>query len=118
MALQATARARRLRRQSTDAEEALWRLLRNRQLAGCKFRRQTPVGKYIVDYMCFEKKLVIEIDGGQHQLRVDADSKRTKWLESQGFRVIRFWNNEVLTEPETIQEAILNELERKETPSP
>ena len=106
-----TQRARRLRKQSTDAEKALWRLLRNRQLGGHKFRRQAPLGRYIVDFLCFERKLVVEIDGGQHQVRAAADRERTKWLESQGYRVIRFWNNEVLVETDAVREAILAALE-------
>ncbi len=111
-------RARHLRKQSTDAEETLWRHLRNRQLAGYKFRRQAPLGKYIVDFLCYEQKLVIEIDGGQHQLRSKSDSERTNWLEAQGFRVVRFWNNQVLAETEAVLEAILRELQREDSPSP
>ena len=118
MASRVTARARRLRRQSTDAEKALWRLLRNRNLANCKFRRQVPLGRYIVDFLCFEHNLVIEIDGGHHQLHAEADAERTAWLESQGFRVIRFWNNEVLAEPNAVSEAVLNELRGEDSPSP
>ena len=111
MASRNTQRARRLRRQSTDAERALWRLLRNRQLGGHKFRRQSPIGSYIVDFLCLERKLVIEIDGGKHQLRARADRERAQWLEERGYRVIRFWNNQVLAEPEAVQEAILAALE-------
>ncbi len=111
MASRNTQRARRLRRQSTDAERTLWRLLRNRQLGGHKFRRQSPIGSYIVDFFCLERKLVIEIDGGKHQLRAQADQERTQWLEERGYRVIRFWNNQVLAEPEAVQEAILAALE-------
>ena len=108
-----TQRARRLRKQSTDAERTLWRLLRNRQLDGRKFRRQVPLGPYIVDFFCHERSLVIEIDGGQHQARAAADRARTRRLEAQGYRVIRFWNNEVLREPEAVQAAILAELRRE-----
>ena len=91
-------RARRLRRESTEAEKRLWNKLRARQLLGAKFRRQAPIGPYIVDFVCFERKLVIEIDGGQHAEHDQRayDEERTKWLKSQGFRVLRFWNNEVL----------------------
>ena len=112
-------RARRFRKQSTAAEGALWRLLRNRQLAGHKFRRQVPIGRFIVDFLCLERMLVIEIDGGKHQLRAQEDHERTLWLESQGYKVVRFWNNQVLAETEAVQEAILAALENAtEDPSP
>ena len=107
-----TSRARRLRRDSTDAERTLWSVLRNRQLGGHKFRRQTPIGGHIVDFVCIEKRLVIEVDGGQHDQRSSYDSQRTALLESQGYRVLRFWNNEVLTALESVADAILMELER------
>ena len=118
MALRSTALARNLRRKATDAEKAMWRLLRNRQLAGCKFRRQVPLGDYIVDFVCYERDLVVEIDGGYHQMRTTEDAERTACLESQGFRVVRFWNNQVLSEPEAVLEAILLELQREDSPSP
>ena len=102
-----TAKARHLRHQATDAEKKLWRLLRSRQLATCKFRRQVPVGRFIVDFICFEKRLVLELDGGHHQEQAAYDEQRTTWLEAQGFRVLRFWNHQVLTEPDAVQEAIL-----------
>ena len=111
-------RARRLRSDSTDAERVLWRLLRNRQLAGCKFRRQAPIGRYIVDFVCFERRLIVEMDGGQHQARAHADAERTKWLAGQGFRVIRFWNNEVLGETAAVQDAVLAAIEAGASPSP
>ena len=82
--------------QSTDAKKAIWRQLRNRQVGDYKFRRQVPLGPYIVDFVCFEQRLVVEIGGGQHQAQADYDNERTEWLKSQGFRVLRFWNNEVL----------------------
>ena len=116
--MSSTARARRLRSDSTDAERVLWRLLRNRQLAGWKFRRQAPIGRYVVDFVCFENQLIVEVDGGQHQARARADAKRTKWLTSQGFRVIRYWNNQVLTETSAVQEAVLAALEARTSPSP
>ena len=96
-----------MRIDSTDAENTLWNLIRSRQLLGYKFRRQVPVGKYIADFACLERKLVIELDGGQHQEQTDYDNQRTRWLESQGFRVIRFWNNQVLEETDAVQDAIL-----------
>ncbi len=118
MTVESIPKARYLRKQSTEAEKTLWRQLRNRQLAGYKFRRQAPIGKYIVDFLCYEQILVIEIDGGQHQSRVEADSERTNWLETQGFRVIRFWNNQVLAEAEAVLEEILRELQKEDSPSP
>ena len=102
-----TAKARHLRDQATDAEKKLWGLLRSRQLAGCKFRRQVSVGRFIVDFVCFEKRLVLELDGGHHQDQAAYDEQRTTWPEAQGFRVLRFWNHQVLTEPAAVQEAIL-----------
>ncbi|MDD9900730.1 MAG: endonuclease domain-containing protein [Alphaproteobacteria bacterium] len=93
-------KAKRLRQKSTDAENIIWHHVRNRQM-GCKFRRQAPVGRYIVDFMCLELKLVIEIDGGQHCESVHDDA-RTEFLESLGFRVVRFWNNDVVNNIEGV----------------
>ena len=112
-----TARAKRLRRKSTDAERKLWRHVRNRELGGHRFRRQQPLGPYIVDFVCLDSKLVVEVDGGQHIERVGSDDRRTRWLESQGFRVLRFWNNQVLTETEEVALAIMVAL-TEEIPSP
>ena len=114
---ESTARARGLRRKSTDAETLLWNLLRNRQLNGHKFRRQVPIGAYIVDFLCFERMLIVELDGGQHQGLAGYDYERTKFLESRGFRVLRFWNNQIFEEMEGVQEAILIALDEG-TPSP
>jgi very-short-patch-repair endonuclease len=80
----------------TDAERKLWQALRKRQLLGMKFRRQVPIGRYFVDFVCFEKKLVIEVDGSQHKELFEYDGKRTAWLNSRGFKVLRLWNNDVL----------------------
>ena len=93
-----TTLARNLRRKQTDAERKLWLILRSRQFENSKFRRQEPIGKYIVDFVSLERELVIELDGGQHNLQseMEKDEVRTKWLEKKGFRVIRFWNNDVL----------------------
>ncbi len=106
-----TARAKHLRRNATDAEQKLWRHVRNRRLGGHRFRRQQPLGPYIVDFVCLDKKLIVEVDGGQHAERVGRDEKRTAWLESQGFRVLRFWNNQVLTEIEEVAQTIMMALE-------
>ena len=89
----------------------LWLVLRNRQLGGFKFRRQTPIGSYIVDFVCVEQRLVIEIDGSQHDERRGYDLRRTEALEAEGYRVVRFWNDEVLNSLEGVSEAILLELE-------
>ena len=99
-------RARDLRRNPTEAERALWKHLRIRQLRGHKFRRQQLLGPYIVDFVCLEKRLIVELDGGQHAEQVRSDTNRTAWLETQGFRVIRFWNHHVLNEIEAVKEAI------------
>jgi very-short-patch-repair endonuclease len=100
--------ARTLRRNQSDAEEKLWLNLWRRSLNNIKFRRQQPIGNYIVDFISFEKKLIIEIDGGQHNESPgkQKDSQRTIWLESKGYRVLRFWNNEVLENLDGVLEKI------------
>ena len=97
-------RSRALRRNSTDAERKLWNVLRSRQLCGFKFRQQAEIEGYIVDFLCPERRLIIEVDGGQHS--PERDATRTAYLESQGFRVIRFWNNEVLQNIDGVWSAI------------
>src|SRR4029079_12797034 len=89
-------KAQRLRREMTDAERKLWSVLRNRKLNGAKFRRQQPLGPYIADFVCQECRLIIEADGGQHADNA-SDARRTAFLESVGYRVLRFWNNDILT---------------------
>ena len=103
-------RARALRRNPTDAERHLWRHLRNRHLAGYKFRRQHPVGPYIVDFICPEACLVVELDGGQHQGQQHYDAARTAFLENRGLRVLRFWNDQVFSETEAVLEEIVRRL--------
>ncbi len=90
--------ARSLRKRSTDTEHFLWRHIRAKQLEGLKFRRQQPIDNYIVDFVCFEKRVIIELDGGHHSLdaEVEKDLIRDKWFEEQGYKVLRFWNNDVL----------------------
>jgi very-short-patch-repair endonuclease len=100
-----TANARTLRKQMTDAERLLWWHLRHGQL-GFQFRRQAPIGRYIVDFACFEAKLVIELDGSQHLAAQHEDLLRDTWLTSQGFKVLRFWNNHVFIETEAVLAAI------------
>ena len=93
----ASENARRLRSNMTEAEKRLWSVLRYRQLDAHRFRRQVPIGAYIVDFACLEKRLLIEIDGGQHEEQTRRDAARTSWLERRGYHVLRFWNNDVLS---------------------
>jgi very-short-patch-repair endonuclease len=109
---------RALRKNLTDAEKALWYALRGRQLSGHKFRRQHPFGDYILDFVCLKNKLVIEIDGGQHGEQAAYDEVRTQQLEAAGFHVLRFWNNEVLQDIETVKEQIWMALEKQSHPHP
>lgn len=102
--------AREMRGNMTDAESLLWQLLRNRRLAGAKFRRQHSVGRYILDFYCHDRKLAIELDGGQHAEETGYDCARDKWLNSQGIKVLRFWNNQMLLETESVAEAIFQAL--------
>jgi very-short-patch-repair endonuclease len=109
--------ARCLRRDQTDAELELWQCLRSRQLSGHKFRRQYTIGTYIADFCCPEAKLIIEIDGSQHQDQAAYDIERSNFLNSLGFRVIRFWTNEVLLHREAVLERILQTVEQPLTPT-
>ncbi|HEV8003134.1 MAG TPA: endonuclease domain-containing protein [Planctomycetaceae bacterium] len=111
-------RARQLRRFPTEAEAFLWRHLRGRAFHGLKFRRQLKLGQYIVDFVCLEKRLIIEVDGGQHneETQRQYDEVRDRWLRMQGFRILRYWNNEVFDEWEAIAEAVWKVA--KEDPSP
>jgi len=93
---EATARARRLRRDATDVEWRLWAKLKGAQIEGAQFRRQHPVGPYILDFYCAPLRLAIELDGGQHAERTGYDNARTRFLAAKRIRVIRFWNNEVV----------------------
>ena len=99
---QITANGRQLRQNMTPAERTLWQHLRGKRLGGYKFRRQQPFGGYILDFVCLEAKLMIEIDGGQHAEQVAYDEARTRDLEAAGFTVLRFWNNEVLQQTEAV----------------
>ena len=100
-------RARELRNNPTEAERLLWKHLRYRQINGYRFRRQHPVGPFIVDLTCLEKLLAIEIDGGQHSQQTAYDTARSDYLKKHGFRVLRFWNNQVLGEIEAVKEVVL-----------
>ena len=103
-------RARSLRKSGPDAELRLWRLLRNRRLQQFKFRRQHPIGPYVVDFVCLEKSLVIEVDGGQHAQQIARDEQRTRVIKAAGCRVIRFWDNDVLKQPQSVLKVIYGEL--------
>ena len=111
--------ARGMRKAPTDAERKLWWHLRHRlAMSDTHFRRQVRLGRYIVDFASHRAKLVIEIDGGQHAEQVAADAERTRFLESEGYRVVRFWNNEVLTNIDGVLEAIASALATTPTPDP
>ncbi|MDI9848633.1 DUF559 domain-containing protein [Rhodoblastus sp. 17X3] len=99
-------RARAMRCEPTEAEAALWRILRNRRLATLKFRRQAPIPPYIVDFICFQHRIIVEADGSQHA-ESRYDEKRDAFLASQGFIVLRFWNHDVLNNPRIIEDTIL-----------
>jgi very-short-patch-repair endonuclease len=103
-------KARQLRRDQTDAEQRLWAKLRDRQLGGVKFRRQHPIGPFVADFCCPQRKLVVELDGGQHSEEVAADEKRSRFLEAQGYRVLRFWNHDVLGNTDGVLERIAEAL--------
>ena len=109
--------ARTLRKDSTGAERWLWQRLCNRELLGWKFRRQHPIGCYIVDFVCIERKLIIELDGSQHAENQTADSARSEYLKEKGYQVLRFWNNDVLVGGEAVLNAILSYL-NEDAPSP
>ncbi|MCR4304206.1 MAG: endonuclease domain-containing protein [Gallionella sp.] len=98
--------AKTLRRNLTDAEQKLWYHLRAHRFMGRKFKRQKPIGRYVVDFICLEEKLIIELDGGQHAESMVYDHERDSWLRSQGFTVLRFWNNELMNETEGVLEQI------------
>jgi len=98
--------ARALRKSMTEAEKRLWSILRNRQVDGLKFRRQHPIGSYVADFACFEHRLVIEADGGQHNESI-GDEKRTEALNAAGWRVLRFWNSDILENLEGVRAMIV-----------
>ena len=99
--------AKALRQNQTETEKKLWLYLRSRQMVGYKFRRQQPIGPYVVDFCCLKKRLILELDGGQHTSQIEADKRRTQFLEKEGFRVIRFWDNEIFQNREGVLEKIV-----------
>jgi very-short-patch-repair endonuclease len=100
-----------MRREPTDAEAKMWRLLRDRRLAAFKFRRQVPFENYVLDFVCFEKRFIIEIDGSQHAMSL-ADRQRDRFLIAQGFEIARYWNNDVLQQSTAVLEDIYTRLTR------
>ena len=108
--------AKALRLNQTDAEKKIWHHLRNRNLCGNKFRRQRPIPPYFVDFVCIEARLIVELDGGQHLEQFTRDNNRTNYLESRGFRVIRFWNDDVLLRTEYVLAEIVRVLEAPHPP--
>ena len=104
-------RAKHLRGNLTDAEQRLWSHLRRRQLDGHRFRRQVPLGPFVADFVCPAKKLVIELDGGQHVADAARDRSRDAWLAARGYRVLRFWNNDVMRDTDAVLAEILRALE-------
>jgi very-short-patch-repair endonuclease len=109
---------RRLRKNLTDAEQRLWSCLRGRQMEQFKFRRQHPFGDYVIDFVCLEAMLAVEVDGGQHADSRQRDDARTKSLTEAGFKVLRFWNNDVLRDIEAVKETIWRALQEQSDPSP
>ncbi|HJR74301.1 MAG TPA: endonuclease domain-containing protein [Luteimonas sp.] len=102
--------AKRMRIGQTDAEAKLWLHLRGKRFSGFKFKRQQPIGPFIVDFVCLRCRVVVEADGGQHTDAAAYDQSRTNWLEEQGFRVLRFWNNDILQRTNDVLDSILNAL--------
>lgn len=113
-----TLRSRELRSNATDAERRLWRELSARKIVGIRLNRQFPIGPFICDFVSRGAKLVVEVDGGQHTARADADKRRTAYLQSQGYRVIRFWNNDVLENTDGVVRAIEVVLLNSPSPGP
>jgi len=105
--------ARNLRKSPTDTEQILWLQLRNKRFLNYKFRRQFPIGGYIVDFICLELKLIIELDGAQHLEAENKDAERTEILNKQGFKVIRFWNNDVIDNLEGVLEQLRLDIETR-----
>ena len=116
--LQPTLRATELRKNATRAELTLWDQLRNRQVRGVRFNFQRPIGPYICDFVARTPKLIVEVDGGQHALNVETDARRTAFLKMRGYRLIRFWNNDVLEKIEGVVAAIEQALADRPSPTP
>lgn len=111
-------RAKSLRRKQTEPEQKLWYYLRGHRFEGIKFKRQKPIGRYIVDFICVKKNLIIELDGSQHMEQTNYDRVRDEWLHQQGYKVIRIWNNDVMNRIEQVLEFIWQELSSFSNPLP
>jgi len=112
--------ASRLRQGATDAERKMWSLLRSKRLGKVRFRRQQPIGPYIVDFYCSAAKLIVELDGGQHgaEDKMLYDEERTAWLNAQGYRVLRIWNGELLKDADGVMEFIYRAVQESGVPLP
>ena len=110
-------RARALRRNLTDAERSIWQIVRSCQIDGHRFRRQVPLGRYIADYVCHDARLIIEVDGGQHDRSSPQEVERSRFLQDQGYRILRFWNNEVLSNLDGVHATIAEDLRRHPHPT-
>ena len=110
--------AKSLRANQTETEQRLWYHLRAHRFMGLKFKRQKPMGRYIVDFVCMERGLIVELDGGQHADAVMKDQRRDAWLRGQGYTVLRFWNNEVMQNLEGVLERIRSAVALSPSPSP
>ncbi len=102
----------------TEAERRIWQILRSHQIEGYKFRRQVPIGRYIADFVCHEARLIVEIDGGQHDHSSPQEAARSGFLQDEGYRVLRFWNNEVLANLDGIHQTVADALHRSPPPKP
>jgi very-short-patch-repair endonuclease len=111
-------RARTLRQNPTEAERRIWQILRSRQMNGYKFRRQVPIGRYIADFVCHEVRLIVEIDGGQHDRSSPQEAGRSRFLEHEGYRLLRLWNNEVLANLDGVHQTIADWLAGSPPPQP
>jgi very-short-patch-repair endonuclease len=110
--------AKDLRKNSTDAENYLWKTLRSNRLQGIKFRRQHIIGQFIVDFVCLERKIIIELDGGHHASQKERDNERDSWLESEGYKVLRFWNNELFENTDGVMNNIMDACINSPSPQP
>jgi very-short-patch-repair endonuclease len=108
--------ARDLRKNMTDAERFVWQRIRYRQMGGHKFRRQVELGSYIVDFVCLARRLIVELDGGQHAEQHEYDAVRDAWLRSQGFDILRFWNHEAMRDWDAVEEVIMRSLGKSAPP--
>ena len=108
--------ARELRNHATDAERLLWRYLKSSQIEGFRFRRQVPLGEFVVDFLCPQAKLIVELDGGQHSVTTSYDDARTEWLGGHGYLVLRFWNHDVLQRVDVVVDEICRELTKNFAP--